>query len=110
HVFVGAGTTELISLVTQSLRDDLLKQARDLGDPELPVSHLVEPTYGEYKRSAAQNGLRNKAWPAQTLGWDQDFSFPGARRPVWTGHPNNPTGRASERDRLLALVDHDPSA
>jgi threonine-phosphate decarboxylase len=109
HILVGAGTTELISMVNQCLREDLLKQARDLGDPEMPVSHLVEPTYGEYKRSAAQNNLRTKDWDATTLGWDQDFEFPGARGVVWTCHPNNPTGRAWERDRLLRLIDRKPA-
>ena len=39
-------------------------------------------------------------------------SFP-ERTPTgifWTGHPNNPTGRAWDRDRLLALIDRVPGA
>jgi threonine-phosphate decarboxylase len=108
RILVGAGTTELISLVGQCLREDLLWQARELGDPDMPLSHLVEPTYGEYRRTAAQNYLPTKVWDAPTLGWDQDFAFPDARGIVWTGHPNNPTGRAWDRDRLLDLIDREP--
>lgn len=108
RILVGAGTTELISLVGQSCREDLLWQARELGDPDMPVSHLVEPTYGEYRRTSAQNFLPTKVWDAPILGWDQDFSFPDARGIVWTGHPNNPTGRAWDRDRLLDLIDRTP--
>jgi len=108
RILVGAGTTELISLVGQSFREDLLWQARELGDPDMPVSHLVEPTYGEYRRTSAQNFLRAMIWEAPTLGWDQDFVFPEAHGVVWTGHPNNPTGRAWDRDKLLDLIDRDP--
>ncbi|MBY0395096.1 MAG: aminotransferase class I/II-fold pyridoxal phosphate-dependent enzyme [Thermoleophilia bacterium] len=109
RIIVGAGTTELISLVGQCLREELHEEARDLGIPDLPLSHLVEPTYGEYRRTAAQNGLRNKVWDALTLGWDQDFEFPDARGIVWTGHPNNPTGRAWDRGALLDLIDRQPA-
>ncbi|MFO0950991.1 MAG: histidinol-phosphate transaminase [Isosphaeraceae bacterium] len=108
HILVGAGTTELISLITQCLRDELQGLARELGGPETPVSHLVEPTYGEYKRSAAQNGLVTKIWPEATLGWDQNFQFAGAPGLIWTCHPNNPTGRAWERENLLRLIDRQP--
>jgi threonine-phosphate decarboxylase len=102
------GTTELISLVSNALRDELLHEAREAGDFDRPVSHLVEPTYGEYKRACAQNGLRTKVWDSETLGWNQDFSFRGARGIVWTCNPNNPTGRAWDRDRLLDLIDRSP--
>lgn len=106
---VGAGTTDLISLVGQALRDELLASARDDREPERPCSHLVEPTYGEYRRTSAQNGLTTRVWDADTFGWDQDFEFPGARGVVWTGHPNNPTGRAWDRGRLLDLIDRSPA-
>jgi threonine-phosphate decarboxylase len=109
RIMVGAGTTELISLVGQALRDELLGASRDAGDPHRPVCHLVEPTYGEYRRTAAQNGLPTRVWPAPTLGWDQDFRFPGAHGIVWTGNPNNPTGRAWDRGRLLDLIDRAPA-
>lgn len=109
RILVGAGTTELISLVGQSLRDELQREAREQGVPEAHLSHLVEPTYGEYRRTAAQNNLRNKVWDSHVLGWDQDFTFPGARGLVWTGHPNNPTGRAWDRSALLDLIDRDPA-
>jgi threonine-phosphate decarboxylase len=104
HVMVGAGTTDLISLVGQTLRDELLADAQ----ADRAVSHLVEPTYGEYRRTSAQNGLTTRVWDAETLGWDQDFEFSGARGLIWTGHPNNPTGRAWDRGRLLDLIDRSP--
>src|SRR6516164_4500570 len=40
RIIIGAGTTELISLVAQVLRDPLNRRARELGDPELPLVHL----------------------------------------------------------------------
>jgi len=108
RVLVGAGTTDLISLVGQALRDGLLAAARAAGDPDRACSHLVEPTYGEYRRTSAQNGLRTKVWDGHTLGWDQDFFPEGGHGIAWTGHPNNPTGRAWDPDRLLDLIDRDP--
>src|SRR4051812_30130343 len=109
RIVVGAGTSELISLVGQAIRDGLLQAARDAGDPDRPVSHLVEPTYGEYRRTSAQNGLRTKVWDGHTLGWDQDFMPHDAHGVVWTCHPNNPTGRAWDRGRLLDLIDREPA-
>ena len=109
RIMVGAGTSELISLVGQCLREPMLKLARDLGDPDIPLAHLVEPTYGEYRRTCAQNGLRTKAWDATTFGWDQDFAFNAAQGLVWTCSPNNPTGRCWERDRLIEMIDHRPA-
>jgi threonine-phosphate decarboxylase len=108
HIIVGAGTTELIALIGQSLREPLLAHACAAGDPDMPLSHLVEPTYGEYRRTAAHNSLRNKVWDGHVLGWDQDFAPEDAHGLIWTGHPNNPTGRAWDRDRLLDLIDSAP--
>lgn len=108
RILIGAGTTELICLVAQALRDDLLHTAKASGDADLPVSHLEEPTYGEYKRACAQNGLRTQVWESHLLGWEQDFLPRGASGIVWTGHPNNPSGRAWDRDRLLDLIDGAP--
>lgn len=109
RILVGAGTSELISLIGQCLREPLQALARDEGDPDLPVAHLVEPTYGEYRRTCAQNGLRTRVWDATTFGWDQQFDFSGARGIVWTCSPNNPTGRCWERDRLIELIDREPA-
>ncbi len=109
RILVGAGTSELISLIGQALREELLQEAREAGEPNRPLSHLVEPTYGEYRRTAAQNGLRNKVWDGHTLGWDQDFMPHDAHGIVWTCHPNNPTGRAWDRGRLLDLIDRAPA-
>ena len=108
RILVGAGTSELISLVGQAVRDGLLQSSRDAGDPDRPVSHLTEPTYGEYRRTAAQNGLRTKVWDSHTLGWDLDFMPQSAQGIVWTCSPNNPTGRAWDRGRLLDLIDRTP--
>ncbi|HEX8202212.1 MAG TPA: aminotransferase class I/II-fold pyridoxal phosphate-dependent enzyme [Isosphaeraceae bacterium] len=105
RVIVGAGTTELIGLVAQSLREVLALHARELGDPAMPLSHLVEPTYTEYRRVSRRNDLRLETWNKHALGWEQDFLPRSAAGIFWTGHPNNPTGRAWDRDRLLGLVD-----
>ncbi|MBX6315060.1 MAG: aminotransferase class I/II-fold pyridoxal phosphate-dependent enzyme [Isosphaeraceae bacterium] len=105
RIVVGAGTTELIALIGQSLREVLALHAQELGDPRLPVAHLVEPTYGEYRRASVLNGLRTEIWSKHVLGWSQDFLPRSAAGIFWTGHPNNPTGRAWDRDRLLRLVD-----
>ena len=104
-MIVGAGTTELIGLIGQSLREVLALHALERGDPAMPVSHLVEPTYGEYRRASVLNELRTEVWSRHVLGWAQDFLPETAAGVFWTGHPNNPTGRAWDRDRLLALVD-----
>jgi threonine-phosphate decarboxylase len=106
RIMVGAGTTELICLVGLAMREQLQPHTRINGLAEIPLSHVVEPTYGEYRRTAAQNGLRNRVWDGHVLGWDQDFLPEGASGIVWTGHPNNPTGRAWDRERLLDVVDN----
>ncbi|SIO63094.1 L-threonine O-3-phosphate decarboxylase [Singulisphaera sp. GP187] len=105
HVVVGAGTSELISLIAQSLREVLALHAYENGDPAMAVSHMVEPTYGEYRRASALNELRVEAWGNHILTWSQDV-FPNPAAGVfWTGHPDNPTGRAWERATLLPLID-----
>jgi threonine-phosphate decarboxylase len=110
RIIIGAGTTELICLIGQVLRDTLIRRARELGEPEMPLVHLVEPSYGEYRRTSAQNGLRTKVWDDHILGWGQEVLPEGDAIGIfWTGHPNNPTGRAWDRDRLLSLVDRSPS-
>jgi threonine-phosphate decarboxylase len=108
RILVGAGTTEHISLIGQVLRDPLLRRAREMGDPEMSLVHLTEPTYGEYRRTSAQNGLNTKVWRDHILGWKQEVAPVGAAGIFWTGHPNNPTGRAWDRDHLLAVIDRSP--
>src|SRR5262249_10376809 len=44
RILIGAGTTELISLIGQVMRDPLARRVRELGDPELPLAHLIEPS------------------------------------------------------------------
>jgi threonine-phosphate decarboxylase len=109
RIVIGAGTTELISLIGQVFRDTLRRRARELGDPEMATVHLTEPTYGEYRRTSAQNDLRIKFWDDHILGWDQQVFPEGATGIFWTGHPNNPTARAWDRDHLLGFVDRNPS-
>jgi threonine-phosphate decarboxylase len=108
RIIVGAGTTELISLIGQVMREPLHRRARELGDPEMPVAHLIEPSYGEYRRTSAQNSLRTKVWDDHVLGWIQDVFPEPATGIFWTGHPNNPTARAWDRDHLLGLIDRNP--
>jgi threonine-phosphate decarboxylase len=104
RILVGAGTTELIALIGLAFRESL-----DRFHGESARAHLVEPTYGEYRRTSAQNGLPIRTWGEHALGWVQDDEpDDGASGIFWTGHPNNPTGRAWERSRLLALIDRNP--
>jgi threonine-phosphate decarboxylase len=105
NIIVGAGTTEIISLIAQSLREVLALHAEEFGNPNLPLSHLVEPTYGEYRRASVLNQIRTEIWSRHVLGWQQDFLPRSASGIYWTGHPTSPTGRAWDRDRLLRLVD-----
>ncbi|MDR3637206.1 MAG: aminotransferase class I/II-fold pyridoxal phosphate-dependent enzyme [Isosphaeraceae bacterium] len=105
RVIVGAGTTELIGLIAQSLREVLALHALQRGDPMMPVSHLVEPTYGEYRRVSVLNELRTEAWGGHVLGWTQEGFPSNAAGVFWTGHPNNPTGRVWERKALLESID-----
>ena len=105
RVIVGSGSTELIGLIGQSLREVLAFHAQSLGDPSRPLSHFVDPTYGEYRRVSARNELRAKVWGEHVLGWEQDVLPREANGIFWTGHPNNPTGRAWDRSTLSAFVD-----
>lgn len=105
HVVVGAGTSELISLIAQSLREVLALHAYENGDPAMAVSHLVEPTYGDYRRVSVLNELRIEAWGNHILSWQQDAFPEPAAGVFWTGHPDNPTGRAWDRNVLLPLID-----
>ncbi len=104
RVIVAAGTTELIALIGQSLRDVLAFHAQALGDLSLPLAHLVDPSSPSYRRASSRNELRAKVWGEHVLGWSQDV-FPKAAAGIfWTGHPNNPTGRAWDRETLRELA------
>ena len=93
------------SLIAQSLREVLALHAQAMGDPSRPMAHLVDPSYGEYRRAVASNEFRAKVWGEHVLGWAQDVFPEGAAGIFWTGHPNNPTGRAWDRDALAERVD-----
>jgi threonine-phosphate decarboxylase len=105
RVIVAAGSTELIGLIGQSLREVLALHAIQRGDPAMPVSHLVEPAYGEYRRASVLNELRTEFWGGHVLGWRHEFFPQTAAGVFWTGHPNNPTGQVWDRDLLLSHVD-----
>ncbi len=105
RVIVGAGTTELLGLIGQSLREVLAYHAQALGDPSRPLSHLVDPTYGEYRRISKHNELRAEVWGEHILGWEQDVLPREANGIFWTGHPDNPTGHAWDRSTLTKFVD-----
>jgi threonine-phosphate decarboxylase len=107
-VIVGAGTTELISLLCESLREPLNRRARELGDPDMALAHLTEPAYAEYRRASSLNQLRPQAYPVHNLRWSQDFFPHNGEGIYWTGHPNNPTGHVWNTDELLGLIDENP--
>jgi len=105
NLLVGAGTTALIGLIGQCLREVLALHASVIGNPLMPVVHLVEPTRGAYRRAAERSAMKAEVWSKHALGWRQDFVPRSAAGLYWTGHPNNPTGRTWDRDALLRLVD-----
>ncbi len=105
RVIVGAGTSEIISLIAQSLREVLALHAQECGNPGMPLAHLVEPTYGEYRRASVLNELRTEIWKKPMLGWDVDFLPKSANGIYWTGNPVSPLGRSWEREKLLRAVD-----
>ncbi len=105
NVMVGAGTSEIISLIAQVKREPLKQLARDLGQPDLPLSHLIEPIYAEYRRASSLNDLPTEIWSRHALAWSTDFLPPKARGIFWTGNPISPLGHVYERDQLLAAID-----
>lgn len=105
RVIVGAGTSEIISLIAQSLREVLALHAREAGDESMSLAHLIEPAYGEYRRASVLNELRTTVWKKPTMGWDMDFLPMSANGIYWTGNPTSPVGRAWERSTLLRKVD-----
>ncbi len=106
RVIVAAGATEVISLIAQSLREVLALHAYERGDPSMSIAHLVEPTYGEYRRASQLNELKLESWGEMGLSWQQEIFPDPAAGVFWTGHPNNPTGHVWDRDRLTAKIDN----
>jgi threonine-phosphate decarboxylase len=105
RVIVGAGVTELVGLIGQSLREVLALHAHERGNPAMPVSHLVEPTNGAYRRTSVLNEMRTELWSRHILGWKQDFLPGDAAGVFWTGSPDSPVGKIWDRAELLDLVD-----
>jgi threonine-phosphate decarboxylase len=104
-VIVGAGTSQIIGLIAQSLREVLARRARAAGEESMPLAHLIEPTYGEYRRASALNGLETRIHSRPTMAWGLDFLPPAARGIYWTGNPTSPVGLAWDRDVLLRKAD-----
>jgi threonine-phosphate decarboxylase len=102
-VLVGSGTTEIISLIAQALREPMRHRRGDE-----PVSHLVDPIYGEYRRAATLNGLATRSWERPALAWSTEF-VPQGRGLYWTGNPVSPLGHLwPSRARMLAAVGTHP--
>lgn len=104
-VIVGAGTSEIISLIAQSLREVLALHAREVGDPSMSLAHLIEPAYGEYRRASVLNELKTTIWKKPAMGWDMDFLPKSANGIYWTGNPTSPMGRCWDRATLLRKID-----
>jgi threonine-phosphate decarboxylase len=104
-IFVGAGSTEIISLIAQSCRLDRTEPTSEAGNREFPQAHHIEPTYGEYRRASDLNGLAARVHRPPTLAWRQSFFPRDAQGLLWTANPDNPFGRAWERNKLLQHVD-----
>ncbi len=108
NIFVGAGTSEIISLTAQSLWEPLMLVVKKTGDPKLSLSHMVDPIYAEYRRASLLNDLIPQVWPRPSLAWSVDFVPRGVHGIYWTGNPVSPLGHAWKRDRLLKAADESP--
>ena len=110
RIIVGAGTTELISLVGQVYRESLGRQPRrfSASRPNLWPTWSSLPT-------ASTAGPQRKTACSPRSG--PNTFWAGGRTPepdaasgiFWTGHPNNPTGRAWDREPLLDLDRPEPA-
>ncbi len=78
---------------------------KELGDPKMPLSHMVDPIYAEYRRASLLNDLMPEVWQRPSLAWSVEFMPRSARGIYWTGNPVSPLGHAWKRDRLLKMVD-----
>ena len=104
RVLIGAGVTELMGLLGQSLREVLAFHAQAIGDPSRPLSHLVDPSDPRYRLISKHNELRAKVWGEHVLGWRQDTLPKEANGLFWSGHPDNPTGKAWDRATLTKFA------
>ena len=91
RIIVGAGTTDLIALIGQVFRDTLGRgRPASWAIPNLPLAHLSEPTYGEYRRTSAQNGLNTKVWGRAHPRLDPGRRARRRLRPVLDRAPQQP--------------------
>ena len=104
HILVGNGVSELILLV-----------ALTFIRPKDPCL-IVEPTYGEYRRSVLLMGGHVRTWRAQAenrfrvcpqaiTSLLQELPY----RVVWLCHPNNPTGYPLSLQDLATWADAHPT-
>jgi threonine-phosphate decarboxylase len=97
EVVVTNGATEAIYLVAH-----LLARSATGGETSGPAA-IVEPTFAEYR-----DACRLYGGGVEPLSIADPYDPPAGCRSVWCCNPNNPTGRAWERDRLLAAIDSRP--
>ncbi len=90
QVVVTNGATEAIYLVAHFLTGN-------------GPAAIVEPTFAEYR-----DACRLYGGGVEPLSIADPYDPPALCRSVWCCNPNNPTGRAWERDRLLAAIDSRP--
>lgn len=102
-VLVGNGATDLI-----------WSWLRTFGKPGDRL-HVLEPTFSEARNAAGRLDLQvTETWASATLGfvwdWAQVSREVQERRPkfLYLGHPNNPTGVASDRNAILQLARENP--
>lgn len=92
-VCVTNGATEAIYLIAQTFRGT--------------NTAVVQPTFSEYADACRMHGHRVTSLyrlPAENEG----YRLPEEVRMLWLCNPNNPTGTVVEKERLAALVRHNP--
>ena len=87
------GATEAIYLTAHLLA----------GDGRGGGAAIVEPTFAEYR-----DACRLYGGGVEPVTLSDPYDPPAECRSVWCCNPNNPTGRAWERERLLAAIDGRP--
>jgi threonine-phosphate decarboxylase len=95
-VVVTNGATEAIYLAAHLLTDGAV------GSATRGPAAIVEPTFAEYRDACRIYG------GVEPLTVTDPYDPPAECRSVWCCNPNNPTGKAWERDRLLAAIDSRP--
>ena len=69
---------------------------------------VLDPAFAEYERAAKRRGRGVMRAPYGEMGAVKKALFPGAT--VWLNNPNNPTGSAWDRPRIIKLLEATESA